>query len=116
GGDHGGALAPAFAHGAGHIVLAAAFPHLEGAGVADAAEARIEAQHDLAERRAVPARLAGGADVQDIVGHGVVPRVSGPAVRMRPACRAAPIECSAHRPGSESSTGPAKPPFERGSR
>src|SRR5256885_15117840 len=54
GGDHAGALAPAFAHGAGDIVFAAAFPHLELAGGAHAAEAGIEAQHQLAEGDTVP--------------------------------------------------------------
>ena len=57
-GDGGGAFAPAFAHGARDVVFAAAFPHLEAARIAHAAEAGIEAQHHFAERGAVPARLA----------------------------------------------------------
>ena len=64
-----GALAPALAHGARDVVFAAAFPHLEAARIAHAAEARIEAQHHFAERGAVPARLRGGLDLQNVVGH-----------------------------------------------
>src|SRR3954470_3013062 len=68
-GDGGGALAPALAHGARHVVLAAALPHLEAARIAHPAEARIETQHDLAERGAIPARLRGGLYLQNIVSH-----------------------------------------------
>src|SRR6476620_4474578 len=39
-GDGGGAFAPALAHGARHIVFAAAFPHGEAARIAHAAKAR----------------------------------------------------------------------------
>src|SRR6185369_5754870 len=52
-GDDGGALLPALPHGAGDVVLATALPHLEGARIAHAAEAGVEAQHHLAERYAV---------------------------------------------------------------
>src|SRR5688572_8474952 len=52
-----GAFAPALAHGARDVVFAAAFPDLEAARIAHAAEARIETQHHLAERGAVPARF-----------------------------------------------------------
>ena len=68
-GDGGGAFAPALAHGARDVVFAAAFPHLEAARIAHAAEARIESQHHLAERGAVPARFRGGLDLQNVVSH-----------------------------------------------
>ena len=63
-GDDGGALLPALPHRARDVVLAAAFPHLEAARVAHAAEAGVEAQHHLAERHAVPLRLGGGPDLR----------------------------------------------------
>src|SRR3954471_3248886 len=69
----GGALAPAFAHGARDVVFAAAFPHLEAARVAHAAEPRIEAQHHFTERGAVPAGFGSGADLQDVVRHLLAP-------------------------------------------
>ena len=59
-GDDGGAQAEAAAQAAGDVVLAAALPDLEGAGGADAALARVEAQHHLAEGHRVVAALAGG--------------------------------------------------------
>src|SRR5471030_649880 len=74
GGDDAGALAPALAHGAGDIVFAAAFPHLELAGGAHAAEAGIEAQHHLAERDTVPFHVSGGADLQHVA-HAYCPRM-----------------------------------------
>lgn len=48
-GDDGGFVAEAFAEAAGGVVFAAAFPSLELAGGADAAFARVEAEHDFAE-------------------------------------------------------------------
>jgi len=58
------ALAPALAHGASHVVLAAAFPNLELTGVAHAAEARVETQHHFAKGYAVPLGFCGGFDLQ----------------------------------------------------
>src|SRR4051794_35453349 len=69
GGNGRGALSPALAHGARHVVFAAAFPHGEAARVAYAAETRIETQHHLAERGAVPARLGSRTNLQDVIGH-----------------------------------------------
>ena len=68
GGDH-GAFAPAFAHGAGDVVFAAAFPDLEAAGITHAAKAGIETEHDFAEGGTVPAAFAGRLD--DEFAHGV---------------------------------------------
>ena len=53
-----GAQPEAAAQAAGDVVLAAALPHPERARGADAPLARIEAQHDLAERDEVVAALA----------------------------------------------------------
>src|SRR5258707_1171999 len=39
-------------------------PYLERPRIAHAAESRIEAEHDFAERHAVPSRLGGGSDLQ----------------------------------------------------
>src|SRR6185295_10073883 len=68
-GDGGGALAPALAHGARDVVFAAAFPYLEAARIAHAAETRIETQHHFAERAAVPAGLGCGTDLENVVVH-----------------------------------------------
>src|SRR6185295_5624779 len=68
-GDDTGTLAPAFAHSAGDIVFAAAFPHLELAGGAHAAEAGIETQHHFAEGDAVPFHIGRGANLQHVA-HG----------------------------------------------
>src|SRR6185369_1824683 len=64
-----GAFSPAFAHGGRDVVLAAAFPYLEAACVAHAAEAGVETQHYFAEGGAVPARFGSGLDLEDVVGH-----------------------------------------------
>ena len=56
GGD-GGAQAEAAAQAAGHVVFAAALPHLELARGVDAAFAGIEAEHDFAEAEAIPAAV-----------------------------------------------------------
>jgi hypothetical protein len=69
GSNGGGALAPALAHGARHVVFAATFPDLEAARIAHAAEARVEPQHHLAERGAVPAGFRGALDLQYVVSH-----------------------------------------------
>ena len=63
GGD-GGFHAEAASQPAGDVVFAAAFPDLELAGAADAAFARIEAEHDFSERDQVVFAGAGGFDVQ----------------------------------------------------
>src|SRR5258706_11367791 len=47
--DNGRAQAEAAAKTTGHVVLAAALPHLKRAGGGHAAFSRVEAQHDLAE-------------------------------------------------------------------
>ena len=67
------ALAPALAHRARYVVFATAFPHLEAAGIAHAAESRIEPQHHFAEGRAVPARVAGRSDLEHVIGHALLP-------------------------------------------
>ena len=56
--------AEAAAESARHVVLAAAFPHVELAGGMDAARARIEAEHDLSEREDVVFARVGGFDFQ----------------------------------------------------
>ena len=56
GGD-GGAQAEAAAQSAGHVVFAAALPHLKLARGVDAALAGIEAEHDFAQAQAVPAAV-----------------------------------------------------------
>ena len=56
GGD-GGAQAEAAAQAAGHVVFAAALPHLEVARGMNAAFAGIEAKHDFAQAQAVPAAV-----------------------------------------------------------
>lgn len=63
-GDDGRALAPAFPHGAGDVVLAAAFPDLEATRIAHTAKTGVETQHDFAERDAVPFRFGDGFDDQ----------------------------------------------------
>jgi hypothetical protein len=68
GGDHAGAQSEAAAQTAYDVVLAAALPHLEAAGGADAALTGVEAQHDLAEG--------------DHVGHGML-RSTASAVSRR---------------------------------
>src|SRR5690606_37784945 len=90
--DHGRAAIPAFAHGEGGILFVAAFPDLELTGIAHPAETRIEAQHKLAEGGAIPAGLAGRADVEHRFGHVRPPfewrrwsgRSGAPAPRVRP--------------------------------
>ena len=52
-GANGGLEAEAAAQAAGDVVFAAAFPDLEFAGRADAAFARIEPEHDFAQRNQV---------------------------------------------------------------
>ena len=51
--DHAGAHSKAAAQPAGHIILAAALPGTEGAGSLDPSLARVQAQHDLAQRNLV---------------------------------------------------------------
>ena len=51
--DHAGAHSKAAAQPAGHIILAAALPSTEGAGSLDPSLARVQAQHDLAQRNLV---------------------------------------------------------------
>ncbi len=60
-GGHGGAQAEAAAQAAGHVVLAAALPHVEVARGVDAHLAGIEAKHDFAEADAVPAAVGIGS-------------------------------------------------------
>ena len=62
-GGNGGAEAEATAQAAGHVVFAAAFPNLELARRVNPVVAGIEAQHDFAERKAIPA--AGGIGDED---------------------------------------------------
>ena len=62
--DRARAEAEAAAESARHVVLAAAFPHIELAGGMDAARARIEAEHDLSEREDVVFARVGGFDFQ----------------------------------------------------
>ena len=62
--DDGGAQAEAAPEAAGDVVLAASFPDAEVTGVRDALLAGVEAQHDLAERDEVPARVFDRADGQ----------------------------------------------------
>ena len=50
GGHHGGLQPEAFPQAAGHVVFAAPLPDLEVPRRADAALARVEPEHDLAER------------------------------------------------------------------
>ena len=61
--DDGRALAEAAAQAARHVVLAAAFPGVEGTGGVDAPVARVQAQHDLPERDDVVVAAVGGFDV-----------------------------------------------------
>jgi hypothetical protein len=49
---------------AGHVVFAAALPDREGARVADAHVARVQAQHDLAEGDFVEPATAGRLECQ----------------------------------------------------
>ena len=63
-----GAQAEAAPEPAGDVVLAAALPRLEPAGGADPPLARVEAEHDLAERDEVVAALVRGAD-REPAGH-----------------------------------------------
>ena len=67
-GHDGGVEAEAALQPARDVVLAAAFPHLERASGMDAAIARVEPQHHLAQGHAVPAAGFGGT--QDELGHG----------------------------------------------
>ena len=53
GGDHGSLQPEAFPQPAGHVVFAAPLPDLKVPGRADAALARVEPEHDLAERNLV---------------------------------------------------------------
>ena len=62
GGDHGRLQTEAFSQAAGHVVLTAPFPGREAASGADAALARVEAEHDLAERDLVERALGLGLD------------------------------------------------------
>src|SRR5207302_8464610 len=64
GGGDGGFHAEAAAQSSGDVVFAAAFPDFEFAGAADAAFARIEAEHDFSKRDQVVFAGAGGFDVQ----------------------------------------------------
>ena len=54
-GGNGGAQAETAAQAAGHVVFAAALPHLKLARGVDAAFAGIEAEHDFAQAQAIPA-------------------------------------------------------------
>src|SRR5262245_39657909 len=63
------ALAPALAHGPRDIVLAAALPDLEVARVTHAAGSWIEAQHHLAQGRAIPSCTGGRPNLQDVIAH-----------------------------------------------
>ncbi|MNT38316.1 hypothetical protein D3C72_1745020 [compost metagenome] len=58
-GEHAAAVAEGAAQPARHVVLATAFPHVELAGVAHAAFARVQAQHHFAQRQRIPALLVG---------------------------------------------------------
>ena len=62
GGGDGSFQAEAFAEAAGGVVFAAAFPSRERAGGSNAALARIEAEHDLAERDLIEDGGFGGLD------------------------------------------------------
>ena len=59
---HRGVEAEAALEAAGHVVLAAAFPDLEGARGVDAALAGVEAQHHLAQAHQVEAAAVLGLD------------------------------------------------------
>ena len=82
-GDHRGAQAEAAPQAAGDVVLAAALPGPERAGGADPALARVEPQHDLAERDQVVAAVSpAGHGVSTVIaaagrGDGLGGRASG---------------------------------------
>ena len=68
GGDDGGFVTEAFAETAGGVVFAAAFPDLEIARGANPALARVEAEHDFAERDLIEGAGVGGFDWEAHVG------------------------------------------------
>src|SRR5262245_8630146 len=64
---HCGAFAPAFAHGARNVVLAAALPHLKAARITHASGSGIEEQHHLAQGRAIPSCAGGRLNLQNVI-------------------------------------------------